>query len=56
MATVFESLSLKGIRPAHLSQLYSYIKTIENDGWYSGNRKQFNKRHKELKEWIEDAC
>ena len=52
MATVFEELSLKGLRLAHLRQLQEYIKNRERDGWYYGNKKQFEKRHDDLSVWI----
>jgi len=55
MAIVFEDLSLTGIRKAHLSQLLSYIETRDETGWYYGNRTQFEKRHNDLKIWIQDA-
>jgi hypothetical protein len=55
MATMFESLDLKGLRPAHLNQLYSYIENREREGWYYGNKKQFENRHQDLKKWISDA-
>ena len=54
MATVFDSISLKGIRKAHLRQLLSCIERDEGE-WYYGPREQFEKRHKELKKWITDA-
>lgn len=40
------------LRLAHWNQLASYIKQAEADGWYYGNRKQFDKRHKELADWV----
>lgn len=55
MATTFESLSLKGLRLAHLRQLQSYIETRGETGWYYGNKKQFEKRHADLEEWIDNA-
>jgi len=55
MATVFESLSLTGIRKAHLYQLLSYIETRDETGWYYGPRNQFEKRHNDLKTWIQSA-
>jgi len=56
MATTFESISLQGLRVAHLRQLQSYIYARESDGyWYYGNEKQFEKRHNELKRWINRA-
>jgi len=55
MATVFESISLKGLRKAHLQQLFNYIEDRERDEWYYGNKGQFEKRHKELKQWVKEA-
>lgn len=55
MATTFESLSLKGLRKAHLWQLLTYIEQVEEDGWYTKPKDQFEKRHKELKKWIKEA-
>ena len=55
MATVFESLSLEGIRLAHLRQLYSYICMRDETGWYYGPRDQFEKRHNDLLKWIDNA-
>ena len=54
MSTVFESMSLKGLRVAHLRQLLHYIEHGEGE-WYFGPRKQFEKRHEELKKWVSDA-
>jgi hypothetical protein len=55
MAVIFESLDLKGIRPAHLKQLLSYIESRDKTGWYYGPKDQFEKRHTDLKNWIQDA-
>ena len=55
MATVFESLSLEGIRLAHLRQLLDYIEHRDRDGWYYGPREQFEKRHADLLKWIDNA-
>jgi len=58
MATTFESISLQGLRVTHLQQLQSYIYARESDQdgyWYYGNKKQFEKRHNELKTWINNA-
>jgi hypothetical protein len=52
MAIVLESLPLKGLRKTHLWQLLTYIEAREEEGWYSGNREQFEKRHQDLKRWI----
>jgi len=55
MAHTFDSLSLKGIRLAHLRQLAAYIEDRERDEWYYGDREQFEKRHSELRDWIDGA-
>ena len=55
MATVFESLSLTGLRLSHLRQLQSYIDHRDRDEWYYAPRDQFEKRHGELKRWINNA-
>lgn len=43
----------KQLRITHLHQLIAYMEDREDKGWYYGNKEQFEKRHKELKEWIE---
>jgi hypothetical protein len=53
--TALDTLSLKGLRPAHLRQLTSYIHKRDESGWYYGNRIQFEKRHSDLIKWIYDA-
>jgi len=55
MATTFEPISLSGLRLAHLRQLASYIRQREEDGWYYGNKEQFEKRHADLALWIDSA-
>ena len=49
MATVFDSVSIEGLRITHFEQLLSYI---DNNDTYYGNRAQFSKRHKELRAWV----
>ena len=41
------------LRQAHIQQLLSYLQDCESNGWYYGNKQQFVKRHKEIKEWLE---
>jgi len=53
MATVFNEVSICGLRVTHLKQLLAYVEDRENSGWYYGNKKQFEQRHEELKRWIE---
>lgn len=55
MATVFESISLKGLRKTHLAQLLFYLEEHERGGCYYGHRGQFEKRHIELRAWLKDA-
>lgn len=55
MATTFESISLNGLRLAHLRQLQCYVHSRDEAGWYYGPKAQFEKRHCELLEWIDSA-
>ena len=58
MATVFESISLKGLRLAHLRQLQAYVHMVGKDEkteWYYGDIGYFSTRHKDLLEWIDRA-
>lgn len=52
MATVFEDVSIRGFRKTHFNQLLAYLEDREGQGWYYGNRAQFEKRHEELKVWL----
>jgi len=43
------------LRIAHLRQLQSYIDSRNEDNcWYYGNKEQFEKRHAELLEWVQE--
>jgi hypothetical protein len=53
MSTVFEEVSIKGLRPVHFSQLLDYLYSAEESGEYYGVRKHHNQRHEDLKEWLE---
>ena len=55
MATTFESISLNGLRLAHLRQLQAYVHSRDESGWYYGPKAQFEKRHLELIQWIDAA-
>lgn len=55
MATVFEAISLNGLRLSHLRQLASYVHNRDDNGWYYGNKDQFEKRHTDLVNWIDSA-
>jgi hypothetical protein len=49
------AIASKGLRIAHFRQLLSYIRHRENEGWYYGPREQFEKRHADLRKFVEDA-
>ena len=53
MAIVLDSVPIKGLRATHFQQLLSYIDQREQEGWYYGNRAQYEKRHEELRNWVE---
>jgi len=55
MAIVFDSISIVGLRKAHLRQLVSYIDHCEQEGWYNEPESHFKSRHKDLKEWAKRA-
>lgn len=44
MATTFESISLAGLRLAHLRQLQSYVHTRDETGWYYGPKDQLSSK------------
>lgn len=48
MATVIDSISIKGMTKAQLRQLADYIFWADQRGDYYGNRVQFFKRHETL--------
>ena len=50
MSITIDSISIKGLRKTHLSQLVNYIHARDDDGWYYGNREQFEQRHADLLE------
>jgi hypothetical protein len=50
MAHTVDSISIRGLRKTHLRQLVEYIRHRDDDGWYYGNREQFEKRHADLLE------
>jgi len=39
-------------RNAVLSQLFTYVENRDREGWYYGNREQFENRHQEIKDWL----
>ena len=52
--TVIDSVSIKGLRKTHFEQLLDYLRERDESGWYYGNKPQFEKRHDELKVWLEE--
>lgn len=52
MAIVCDSVSIIGLRKTHFEQLLSYLNDAEESGFYYGNRKYFEARHEELREWL----
>jgi len=56
MEVVFEKkTTIKPLRLAHFNQILTYLEDREQDEWYYGNKKQFNKRHEEIRAWAEDC-
>lgn len=54
MSTAIQSLAIpKGWTKAYISQLATYVRERDREGYCYGNRKQFEKRHKAILEWIE---
>ena len=48
MAHTVDSISIRGLRKAHLRQLASYIRERDKEGWYYGVREHFDRRHQDL--------
>lgn len=55
MACPVYDVSVRGLRRAHFIQLRSYAEARDLDGWYTGNRGQFETRHKDLVEWLDSV-
>lgn len=56
MEVVFEKKTkIKPLRLAHFNQLMSYIEDCESQGWYYGQKDQFEKRRQEIKAWVQDC-
>ena len=53
MSAVFDSVDIRGLRKAHFEQLRTCLVHRNKTQWYYGNKKQFEKRHQELIEWVE---
>jgi len=41
------------LRLTHLEQLDGYLNHIKNEGWYYGNKNQFDKRHEDLQRFVD---
>ena len=52
MATVISDIGIEGLRRTHFEQLFSYLESVKEQGWYYGNKKQFDARHEDLKIWL----
>jgi hypothetical protein len=55
MSNTFDSIDIRGLRPAHFKQLLNLVYVNEREEFYSGNKEQYWKRHEELKTWLEDV-
>ena len=53
MATPTNDVSIRGMRETHFEQLQSYIEWAEESGVYYGQKRYFDKRHEEIKEWVD---
>ncbi len=54
MATPVTEVYINGLRITHFEQLLAYIeeRNRPDNQWYYGNRKYFEKQHKELENWV----
>jgi hypothetical protein len=55
MVFVTNVLPVAGMRKTHFQQLLAYIDWAEERGVYYGQKKHFDARHQDLKEWVEDV-
>jgi hypothetical protein len=54
MSTVIQSLAIpKGWTKAYISQLATYVRERDREGYCYGNRELFEKRHKAILKWVE---
>jgi len=54
VAIFFDFVDIRGMREAHFKQLLFIINEYGRSGCYHGNKAQFEKRHEELKAWVEN--
>ena len=52
MSYPLNEVSVKGLRLAHFNQLLGYIEGNAELGIHWGNKKHFDKRDIELREWV----
>lgn len=48
------TVSIKGLRRTHFEQMYQYLINFEREECYYGNKEQYFKRHRKIKEWLEN--
>ena len=54
MSILFDTINIPdGWSKAYFSQLAGYVRERDRDGYYYGNKEQYEKRHKAILEWIE---
>jgi len=53
VAHLIDALPIDGFRRTHLRQLAGYIRQRDADGYYYGNRDQFEARHRDLLEFAD---
>ena len=47
--------TIKPLTRAKIDQLMAYLNHRDESGWFYGDKKQFEKRHIEIKHWLHDA-
>ena len=55
MSIKLDSISIVGLRATHFEQLMTYVNECEKEGFYYGNKKQWDKRHEEIKNWLDSV-
>jgi len=53
VAYTLDSVSIRGLRPAHFKQLLAAYKDVHNSGEYYGNKEQYYRRSEDLLHWLE---
>jgi len=48
-----KEVNVVGLRQTHFTQLLAYLNDRDKEGWYYGYREQFERRHEELRSWLE---